>query len=107
MIEFNIDKENINKIVDFFVKKYNIEENIAKTIYENVNSTSLPEINEENKKVFQELFSEFEKNKVNENKVEKNIEIKNNDNDVENQKKEENNSENKNIENNNTETNKH
>ena len=105
MIEFNIEKENINKIVDFFVKKYNIEKNIAQTIYENVNLTPLPEINEENKKIFEELFIEFEKNKVNENKEEKNNEIKNK-NDIENKEKEENNVQNKNLECNNVENNK-
>ena len=104
MIEFNIEKENINNIVDFFVKKYNIEKNIAQTIYENVNLTPLPEINEENKKIFEELFIEFEKNKVNENKEEKNKEIKNK-NDIENKEKEENNVQNKNLECNNVENN--
>ena len=81
MIEFNFSKENINKIVDIFVEKYNIEEGIAQAIYENVKATSLPETNEENKKFFDEIFDKFEKNKINE----ENIEIKQEENNAENE----------------------
>ena len=82
MIEFNFSKENINKIVDIFVEKYNIEESIAQAIYENVKATPLPETNEENKKFFDEIFDKFEKNKIND---EENIKIKQEGNNAENE----------------------
>ena len=75
MSEFNISKENINKIVDIFVKKYNIEETIALAIYENVKSSPVHQTDEENKKLFEKMIQIFEENK---NK-EKNIKIKNDD----------------------------
>ena len=34
MFEFNISKDNINKIIDIFIKKYNVDEKIAKSIVE-------------------------------------------------------------------------
>ena len=63
MNEFNISKENIIKIVETFVKKYNIEETFAQSIYDNVKDSPLPQINEENKKIFDDMFIKFEKNK--------------------------------------------
>ena len=106
MIEFNINKENINKIVDIFVNKYNIEENEAKTIHENVDSTASTEINEENRIIFEELFTQFEKNKVNKIIIEENIEINNENDDIKSKDNEGNNKENENLNFNNFENNK-
>ena len=97
MIEFNINKENINKIVDIFVNKYNIEENEAKTIHENVDSTAPTEINEENRIIFEELFTQFEKNKANKIIIEENIEINNENDDINSKDNEGNNKENENL----------
>ena len=65
MIAFNISKENIIKIVDIFVKKYEIEETIAQTINENVKSSTPPIEDEEDKKFFEYIENNFEKNKNN------------------------------------------
>jgi hypothetical protein len=46
MIEFCINKEDILKIVDIFVKKYDIEMPMAEAIYENIKNTPLPEIDD-------------------------------------------------------------
>ena len=46
MIEFCINKEDIIKIVDIFVKKYDIEMPMAEAIYENIKNTPLPEIDD-------------------------------------------------------------
>ena len=81
MIEFNISKEDINKIVQIFVEKYNIDENIAKTIYENVEATPLPETSEENKKIFEEMFDLFVQKK---NSIEENVEMQIEENNLEN-----------------------
>ena len=59
MFEFNISKENINKIIDIFIKKYEVEENIAKTIYDNVQATPMIETDEEHKKIFEEIYSKL------------------------------------------------
>ena len=59
MFEFNINKENITKIIDIFIKKYDVEENIAKTIYDNVQATAMIETDEEHKKIFEEIYSKF------------------------------------------------
>jgi len=59
MFEFNISKENINKIIDIFIKKYEVEENIAKTIYDNVQATAMIETDEEHKKIFEEIYSKL------------------------------------------------
>ena len=104
MIEFNISKEDINKIVDTFVEKYNIEEDKAKTIYDNIESAPLPEIDEENKKIFEEMLNNYEINKNNNiDNEEENIEIQEEDNNIKKKKNEiiENNNENEiNIKNN-------
>ena len=81
MIEFNISKEDINKIVQIFVEKYNIDENIAQTIYENVEATPLPETSEENKKIFEEMFDLFVQKK---NSIEENVEMQIEENNLEN-----------------------
>ena len=45
MLEFNIKKEIINNLADLFVKKYNIEKNMADMIYDNIkNSPEKPKI---------------------------------------------------------------
>ena len=59
MFEFNISKDNINKIIDIFVKKYNVDEKIAKSIYDNVESTPLIKTEDEHKKTFEEIYSKF------------------------------------------------
>jgi hypothetical protein len=87
MIEFNISKEDVNKIVENFVQKYNIDENIAQTIYENVEATPLPETSEENKKIFEEMYEQFIQNK---NNVEENVEMQIEENNIENEEVEEN-----------------
>ena len=63
MNEFNISKENIIKIVETFVKKYDIEQDFAQSMYDNVKASPIPEINEENKKIFEEILMQFEKHK--------------------------------------------
>ena len=47
MIEFMINKDDINKIVNNFVKKYEIEEPMAEAIYENIKNTPDPKEKEE------------------------------------------------------------
>ena len=59
MFEFNISKDNINKIIDIFVKKYNVDEKIAKSIYDNVESTPIIKTEDEHKKTFEEIYSKF------------------------------------------------
>ena len=45
MLEFNIKKDIINNLADLFVKKYNIEKNMADMIYDNIkNSPEKPKI---------------------------------------------------------------
>ena len=95
MIEFNISKEDVNKIVENFVQKYNIDENIAQTIYENVEATPLPETSEENKKIFEEMYEQFIQKK---NNVEENVEMQIEENNIENEGVEENNIENEEVE---------
>ena len=82
MVEFNISKENINKIVDIFVQKYNIEKINAQMIYENVEGLPIPETSEENKKIFEEMYEQFIKNKNNENIIEENEEQKIEENNI-------------------------
>jgi len=79
MIAFNISKENIIKIVDIFVKKYEIEETIAQTINENVKSSTPPIEDEEDKKFFEYIENNFEKNKNN-NLINTDDKINNEDN---------------------------
>ena len=43
MIEFGINKENINSVINNFVKKYEIDPAMAEAIFENVKNTPLPE----------------------------------------------------------------
>ena len=42
MIEFLINKDDIIKVVDKFVKKYEIEKSMAEAIYDNIKNTSYP-----------------------------------------------------------------
>jgi len=65
MIEFKIDKKDITKVVDSFIKKYEIEESMAQAIYENIKSTTPPEENEEDEKYFKEYEEEFQNKKNN------------------------------------------
>ena len=39
MLEFQLNKEDVLKMVEFFVEKYNIESQMANTIYESINNT--------------------------------------------------------------------
>ena len=39
MLEFQLNKEDVLKMVEFFVEKYNIENQMANTIYESINNT--------------------------------------------------------------------
>ena len=63
MIEFKINKEDITKVVEFFVKKYEIDPAMAEAIYENIKNTSSPEENEEEEKYFKELEESYENKK--------------------------------------------
>ena len=45
MVEFMINKDDINKVVDTFVKKYGVEKEMAEAIYENIKN--VPQIEEE------------------------------------------------------------
>ena len=65
MIEFKIDKKDITKIVDSFIKKYGIEESMAEAIYENIKNTSPLEEDEEDEKYFKEYEEEFQIKKNN------------------------------------------
>ena len=67
MIEFKINKEDIIRVVDIFVKKYEIEPALAETIYENIkNSKKDEEEDAEIEKYFMELEEKYELNKENE-----------------------------------------
>ena len=63
MMEFKINKEDINKVVDIFVKKYEIDPTMAEAIYENIKSVNQPEEDEEMEKYFKELEEKYEKEK--------------------------------------------
>ena len=63
MIEFKINKDDIIKVVDLFVKRYEIEPSMAEAIYENIKSTSYPQEDEEIEKYFIELEEKYEKKK--------------------------------------------
>ena len=65
MIEFKIDKKDITKLVDSFIKKYGIEETMAVAIYENIKNTSPLEEDEEDEKYFKEYEEEFQIKKNN------------------------------------------
>ena len=65
MIEFKIEKKDITKIVDSFIKKYGIEESMAEAIYENIKNTSPLEEDEEDEKYFKEYEEEFQIKKNN------------------------------------------
>ena len=60
MIEFKILKDDINKIADIFIKKYEIEQSMAEIIYENIKSTPYPEEDEEDEKYFLEQEKKYE-----------------------------------------------
>ena len=66
MIEFKINKDDIIKVVDLFVKRYEIEPSMAEAIYENIKSTSYPQEDEEIEKYFIELEEKYEKKKEDE-----------------------------------------
>ena len=59
MLEFKILKEDINKIVDFFAKKYEIEPQYVQIIYDNIKNLSPPEEDEEDEKYFLEEELKF------------------------------------------------
>ena len=80
MIEFKIDKKDITKVVDSFIKKYEIEESMVEAIYENIKSTTPPEENEEDEKYFKEYEEEFQNKKnniINDDEEEKDSSIDN------------------------------
>lgn len=66
MIEFKINKEDINKVVDIFVKRYEIDPSMAEAIYENIKNTPYPQADEESEKYFFELERIYEKKKEDE-----------------------------------------
>ena len=65
MLEFQIDKNDIIKVVDIFVKKYGIDPAMAEAIYGNIKTESTPEGNEEDEQFFKKLEEEYENNKKN------------------------------------------
>ena len=80
MIEFKIDKKDITKIVDSFIKKYGIEESMAEAIYENIKSTSPLEEDEDDEKFFKEYEEEYQirkNNKINNDEEEEDNSIDN------------------------------
>ena len=80
MIEFKIEKKDITKIVDSFIKKYGIEESMAEAIYENIKSTSPLEEDEDDEKFFKEYEEEYQirkNNKINNDEEEEDNSIDN------------------------------
>ena len=65
MIEFKINKEDITKVVEFFVNKYEIAPPMAESIYENIKNTAHPKEDEEHEKYFLELEEKYENRKNN------------------------------------------
>ena len=74
MIEFKILKDDINKIADIFIKKYEIEQSMAEIIYENIKSTPYPEEDEEDEKYFLEQEKKYEIQKENEDNINNELE---------------------------------
>ena len=68
MKEFKINKEDIIKVVDYFVKKYEIDPTMAEAIYENIKNGKKPEEDVEKDKYFRELEEKYEMKKENEKK---------------------------------------
>ena len=66
MIEFGINKDEIIKVVDIFVKKYEIDPAMVEAIYGNIENTKPPELDEEMEKYFKELEEKYEKAKEDE-----------------------------------------
>jgi hypothetical protein len=80
MIEFKIEKKDITKIVDSFIKKYGIEESMAEAIYENIKNTSPLEEDEDDEKFFKEYEEEYQirkNNKINNDEEEEDNSIDN------------------------------
>jgi len=78
MIEFKINKEDITQVVEFFVKKYEIEPAMVEAIYKNIKNTPSPQENEEEEKYFKELEESyvkknyiFDKDKADETKLQR------------------------------------
>jgi hypothetical protein len=65
MLEFKINKEDIIKVVDVFVKKYELDPDMSEAIYENIKSSKFSEEDEENEKYFKELEEKYENRKNN------------------------------------------
>jgi hypothetical protein len=65
MLEFKINKEDIIKVVDIFVKKYELDPDMSEAIYENIKSSKFSEEDEENEKYFKELEEKYENRKNN------------------------------------------
>ena len=65
MLEFKINKEDIIKVVDIFVKKYELDPDMSEAIYENIKSSKFSEEDEENEKSFKELEEKYENRKNN------------------------------------------
>ena len=76
MIEFKIMKDDINRIVDIFIKKYEIEPSMAEIIHENIKNTPYPEENEEDEKYFLEQEKQYEIQKENEEYINNELEKK-------------------------------
>ena len=59
MIEFMIKKEDIIKMVDKFVKKYEIEKGMAEAIYENINNTPEPKDDDDDDDEEDDIFDDI------------------------------------------------
>ena len=64
MLEFKILKEDISKIVDHFVKKYEIDPAMAEAIYDNIKNMPPQEEDEEDEKYFLEEELKYENKKL-------------------------------------------
>ena len=53
MIEFSLDKEEIIKIADFYIKKHNIEKSLKDVLIENIKNTPYPSKEEDNEEDFE------------------------------------------------------
>ena len=61
MIEFEINKDDIIKIVDVFSKKYEITPAMSEAIYENIKNSKQAEVDEELRNYFMDLEEKYEK----------------------------------------------
>ena len=66
MMEFKMNIKDIFKVIDTFVKKYEIDPGMAEAIYDNIKNSKQSEEDEEKEKYFKELEEKYEMKKENE-----------------------------------------